>query len=85
MRWILFYEVYTLVTEAEWPCSSEQEPSYKESVQDGHAGLKGSGTDECAHLYIPKPELRAVVWATSDQVAVIRTPRDVRDAVSMSF
>lgn len=38
-----------------------------------------------AHLYIPKPKLRAVIWATSNKIVVIRTPCNIRNAISMSF
>ena len=38
-----------------------------------------------AHLYIPKPKLRAVIWATSNKIVVVRTPCNIRNAVSMSF
>lgn len=38
-----------------------------------------------AHLYIPKPKLRAVIWATSNKIVVIWTPCNIRNAVGMSF
>ena len=38
-----------------------------------------------AHLYIPKPKLRAVILATSNKIVVVRTPCNIRNAVSMSF
>lgn len=47
--------------------------------------LRAEAGTERAHLYVPEPEFRAVVWATRNKIVVIRTPRNVRNAVRVSF
>lgn len=58
---------------------------HNENVRMTMLYLKATPRMELAHLYIPKPKLRAVIWATSNKIVVIWTPCNIRNAISMSF
>lgn len=38
-----------------------------------------------SYLYIPEPKLRAVIWATGNQIVVVRAPSDIGDTICMAF